>query len=235
MSDVQNRHFCAALMQDGGLHLDQERLRNHKAAVLKANMWVSGEEITIRFLEGDRGLRARVRSVAERWVAPGMANLKFVFQDNGPTDIRIAFAQGAGSWSYIGTGCRQIQEPHSTMNYGWLTPDSTADEIESVVLHEFGHALGLIHEHQNPVGGVKWNRATVIADLSGPPNNWDSATIENNMFRRYPADGVIASPVDRLSIMMYPIPSAWTLDGFETALNSKLSETDVDVIRQAYP
>jgi len=27
------------------------------------------------------------------------------------------------------------------------------------VLHEFGHALGLIHEHQNPAsGGFKWNR-----------------------------------------------------------------------------
>ncbi len=53
-----------------------------------------------------------------------------------------------------------------------------------MVLHEFGHTLGLIHEHQNPNRPINWNRAAVIADLSGPPNNWDEETIENNIFKR---------------------------------------------------
>ena len=48
------------------------------------------------------------------------------------------------------------------MNYGWLTPESAQDEVRRVVLHEFGHALGLIHEHQNPKGGgIEWNRDAV--------------------------------------------------------------------------
>jgi hypothetical protein len=34
--------------------------------------------------------------------------------------------------------------------------------------------------------------------------------------------------------MMYPIPKAWTLDGFTAAANSTLSPTDIDIIRQAY-
>lgn len=233
MADDEH-HFCAALMEEGPPHPDQERQKAHKAAVLKANMWTPGELITIRFLEGDPGLQAKVRAVAERWVAPGMANLKFVFQNAGDTDIRIAFKQGAGSWSYIGTGCRQIAEPQPTMNYGWLTPASGQAEIDRVVLHEFGHALGLIHEHQNPKQAVKWNRAAVIADLSGPPNNWNAATIENNMFRRYDKKAVIASPTDPKSIMMYPIPKSWTTDGFTAGMNSVLSPTDVDIIRQAY-
>lgn len=30
------------------------------------------------------------------------------------------------------------------------------------VLHEFGHSLGLIHEHQSPFpGGFEWNREEV--------------------------------------------------------------------------
>ena len=49
------------------------------------------------------------------------------------------------------------------MNYGWLTPDSDDDELRRVVLHEFGHALGLIHEHQNPEGGIEWNEPAVKA------------------------------------------------------------------------
>lgn len=32
----------------------------------------------------------------------------------------------------------------------------------STVLHEFGHSLGLIHEHQSPFkGGFEWNREEV--------------------------------------------------------------------------
>ncbi|WP_437321271.1 matrixin family metalloprotease [Sorangium sp. So ce385] len=41
------------------------------------------------------------------------------------------------------------------MNFGWLTLESTQADVESVVLHEFGHALGLIHEHQHPENGIK--------------------------------------------------------------------------------
>ncbi len=32
----------------------------------------------------------------------------------------------------------------------------------STVLHEFGHSLGLIHEHQSPFkGGFEWNKDEV--------------------------------------------------------------------------
>jgi hypothetical protein len=30
-----------------------------------------------------------------------------------------------------------------------------------VVLHEFGHVLGLQHEHQNPNAGIKWKLKAV--------------------------------------------------------------------------
>ena len=120
------------------------------------------------------------------------------------------------------------------MNYGWLTPDSPDDEINRVVKHEFGHALGLIHEHQNPKGGIEWNEPAVIADLSGPPNNWDEEQIRHNVLDHYPAEEVEATDVDKDSIMMYPIPKSWTLDGFSADLNSDLSQQDVEFIRGAY-
>ena len=103
-----------------------------------------------------------------------------------------------------------------------------------MVLHEFGHALGLIHEHQNPNRPIAWNRAAVIADLSGPPNEWDLPTIENNMFKRYDPAELSSTPVDPLSIMMYPIPRSWTNDGFSAGLNSALSAKDHLLIQQVY-
>lgn len=143
------------------------------------------------------------------------------------TTVRVRFLEGDPEL--------QIPAPEPTMNYGWLTPDSNDDELHRVVAHEFGHALGLIHEHQNPDTPIDWNRAAVIADLSGPPNNWDEATIENNMFKRYDPSEVSTTPTDRLSIMMYPIPASWTNDGFSADLNKELSDTDRDFIRGAYP
>ncbi len=135
---------------------------------------------------------------------------------------------------YLGTVARQIDENEPTMNYGWLTDDSTDDAVRRVVLHEFGHALGLIHEHQNPNRAIQWNRDAVINDLQGPPNNWDLETIENNMFRKYDPSLVHSSPVDAASIMMYPIPLSWTLDGFSAGLNTDLTETDKQIVREAY-
>ena len=232
----EDHRFCASVMLDGETPPDEAKLSAHKAAVLKANMWSQGDVITVRFLEGDAALQKKVMDVAKEWIKPkGPANLTFDFRTKGPTDIRIAFRQGAGSWSYNGTYCRKIPEPQPTMNYGWLTPSSPADEIRRVVLHEFGHALGLIHEHQNPKKPIKWNKPAVIHDLAGPPNNWDPATIENNMFKRYKEKEVMATPVDATSIMMYPIPKAWTLDGFHAEMNDKLSARDVQLIQNAYP
>ena len=120
------------------------------------------------------------------------------------------------------------------MNFGWLPAGTSDIELRRVVLHEFGHALGLIHEHQNPQGGIKWNEPAVIADLSGPPNKWDKATIRSNVLNHYPAQDVTAAPVDKRSIMMYPIPKAWTLDGFSAGMNGDLSQADIDFIKANY-
>ncbi len=234
MSESNERHYCSVV-------IPKPALGRSKAALLHDFKWEPGTRIRVRFLAGVPQLRARVRAVAEEWTGPGMANLRLHFLDDedegagGDADIRIAFVQGDGSWSYLGTVSRRIPASEQTMNYGWLTPDSDDDELHRVVRHEFGHALGLIHEHQNPDKPISWNREAVIADLSGPPNNWDPATIENNIFKRYDKADVTTTPTDRDSIMMYPIPATWTTDGFSVGLNRQLSATDRAFIVDAYP
>ena len=120
------------------------------------------------------------------------------------------------------------------MNFGWLTAGVSQSEARRVILHEFGHALGLIHEHQNPIDQIKWNKAAVVADLKGPPNHWDDETIEFNMFHTWPPNDINGTKLDRSSIMMYPIPASWTEDGTSVGFNNELSAIDKKFIKQQY-
>ena len=121
------------------------------------------------------------------------------------------------------------------MNYGWLTSDTSVEEIARVVLHEFGHAIGLAHEHQNVKGGIQWNKEQIYKDLSGRPNNWDRETIDHNMFERYEETIAIYSEFDPKSIMLYPIPKEWTTNGYGAGFDNKeLSENDKEFVEIAY-
>ena len=234
MAENEDR-YCMMITPESLSPEAQAALAQSKAALLNDSKWTVGSIIKVKFVGGSADLQKKVRAVAERWTAPGLANLRLNFVPGGDADIRIAFMPGKGSWSHLGTFCRRIPQDQPTMNYGWLTDASTADEIQRVVLHEFGHALGLIHEHQNPQNPIKWNEPAVIQDLSGPPNNWDLPKIKHNMFAKYDPAKVTATGVDSTSIMMYPIPKAWTLDGFSADLNSDLSPSDKALIHKVYP
>jgi hypothetical protein len=205
-----------------------------RAALEKSSKWPRGSVIKVGFLDGTPQQQALVKQYAVGWVGPGFANLKLSWSPPDEADIRISFAY-SGSWSVLGTTCKRVPKNQPTMNFGWLTPTVTAAEARRVILHEFGHALGLIHEHQNPVDSIAWNKPAVYADLSGPPNNWDQDKIDHNMFATYAPQEIEGAKLDRKSIMMYPIPASWVTDGKTAGLNADLSDADKAFIKKAYP
>ncbi len=119
-------------------------------ALLKKKLWKPGRTLHVRFLDGDPQVKAKVAAFAAEWSK--YANIHFAFDDAPNSEIRISFLQ-PGSWSYMGTDALLIPPNQPTMNYGWLTPTTGDEEYSRVVLHEFGHAIGCIHEHQNPLQG----------------------------------------------------------------------------------
>lgn len=191
--------------------------------------WKNGETINISFLEGTSAQKDFVKQWATKWT--DILNLNFNWVEKNGT-IRISFADD-GSWSYIGTEARNIDSSEPTMNFGWINED-IQDNDGSTVLHEFGHMLGLSHEHQNPDGGIQWNKPVVIKALSGPPNNWSLATIQANVFDK--VEGYTQyTHFDPLSIMLYPFPAEWTLNGFQSKHNTEISETDKEFLSKVYP
>ena len=77
----------------------------------------------------------------------------------------------------------------------------------------------------------------MIADLKGPPNFWDEATIRHNVLDKYSMDQVIGTAFDPHSIMLYAFPGTWTVSGQGTELNRELSKQDKDFVgsSQMYP
>jgi hypothetical protein len=202
------------------------------AVLLFAKKWPNDSVLRVHFMDGDPEVQAKVKDVAYTWSE--LSNIRLKFVDDPSAEIRITFTQ-PGSWSYIGTDARAIPKSQATMNFGWLTPNSSDSEYERVVLHEFGHALGLIHEHQNPEGEIPWNKEAVYEYYGGPPNNWSKEQVDVNLFQKYAHDEVRGTEFDDKSIMLYPIPNEFTHGDFEVGWNRQLSATDMEFIHDIYP
>jgi hypothetical protein len=190
-------------------------------------LWMNGSTLRVRFIGGTPAQRATAREQALWWTQH--ANLRFDFNDAPDAEIRVAFDSSDGAWSYIGTDNRGIPLNQPTMNLGFLDGGTAG--------HEFGHAIGLAHEHQNPAGGIEWNEAVVLRDLAGPPNNWDEATTRHNVLNKYRADQIRGTDFDPDSIMLYFFPGTWVKSGVGTHANEVLSAVDKAYIAsaQAYP
>ena len=194
-------------------------------------LWPGGATISVCFLEGDPAVHKRIEPIAHEWSE--YANITFNFVKGPRADIRIAFDPKGGSWSYLGVqsnGFWLFNRP--SMNYGWLKPETKEQEYRRVVLHEFGHALGLVHEHLSPSVTIPWDEAKVI-EYFRRTNGWSEKDTRFQVLNRVKADRF--TRFDRDSIMLYHFPAELTTDGSSTPWNTELSATDKQFIAQLYP
>jgi hypothetical protein len=210
--------------------------------------------------------RAYVAYICQTYVEP-YANLTFQYQldpsQQANCTIRISFNAANGSYSRIGTDSLQnwggINE---TMNLGWMdapynhtftfngvsyTTPSGFDQggypgQGTTIIHEFGHILGMIHEHQTPFSNpITWNTSLVYQIFGGPPNNWTQAEINSNIINVYSSVGMNGSNFDGYSIMKYYFPSSLLsnptpeLAAEVSRLNLTLSHCDKLWIATNYP
>lgn len=227
-----------AAVAQGARKLDAEQVAHvTRMALVASKRWGKGAVVRCRFLDGTPKMQKKVRTLCKEWERHANVTIKFVTK--APSEIRISFYADEGSWSAVGRDALNasyfpLHQP--TMNFGWVRDNSDPEEDRAVVLHEFGHALGCIHEHQGPEFGRKWNREEVMKYFRGPPNFWDDDAIVSNVLDKYPPKGILTTKYDPKSIMLYAFDGKLFSDGLgPTNENTLLSQLDRKMIKEMYP
>jgi len=238
-----------------------EHLKNAKlkAAFMKKFVWPAGSTINIYFMnkpsdnierrtaeqiqmdskdlkldplqkEVDKmsNIIEAIKRIIDERLAP-IVDLNFVYVDDiNIADIRVDFDEADGCWSYIGIDCKNPRyKGESTINFAWFDVATT--------IHEFCHALGMIHEHQNPQNNlIKWDLDAVY-NWAYTTQGWDKDTTNINIIEPAQRKEINGSEYDPYSIMLYFYPPELTSDNKGTNENLRLSPTDVIFINKLYP
>lgn len=207
-----------------------------KAVIADQARWDLGSTLVIKFLDGteDPDFLAQVENLMRTWEQ--FVNLRFEFTTDPQVvaPIRVTF-KGTGYNSYVGKGCLQITDQAAhTMRLGGLNARSRPEEVQRVVLHEFGHALGYHHEHQSPAQGIPWDKKKAM-EYYKQTQGWTEEQVEFNLFKLLDESTVLWTDYDPTSIMHYPIPKELTTNGFSVGWNTRLSALDTESASAWYP
>ena len=106
--------------------------------------------LTVEFLDGWKfeDERRLVEKAATAWALSG--NILFKFVSSGKSDIRVRFDDKKTGFWESNIGAPKGWDPEEHWNSDEHTMYLTTDLSYGTVLHEFGHALGLTHEHLSP-------------------------------------------------------------------------------------
>ena len=231
--------------------LKEPSLGQVRGVVVRSLTWKRGETIKVCFHTGTRKAQERVARIAREWMQ--YANVAFDFEENGAPrackgdnseDIKITFEDNKGWWSVPGTASRKQNPSMNLQFFGVDTPmlkngqPAPEGPIRATILHEFGHALGLLHEHQSPTANcdaeIDWDAAYKV----GAGIGWDKAQVDRNFRQLANTTELNATQVDRKSIMHYSLPPTLFKRGKESACfvaeNLELSEQDRKFIASVY-
>lgn len=220
-----------------------------KAWLPLSKLWGPAAVLRVCFLNGDIETQTFVAQTAHEWNLQG-ANIRLDFgqlaaprqcNEFSQAQIRVAFNDQHENSSWIGRDAL-VQAP------GWRSASLHLDinEIRSyggrgIVLHEFGHALGLNHEHQRPgpEGCQQQFSWPAVFDYFWENHGWSQQKTWGQVGPRDAGPAVWSNQFDPSSIMMYQFPPYVFHDGadsycFITAATDAISQGDRDVLMAAY-
>ena len=123
--------------------------------------------ITVELLRGPKdeafSRRTGIKNATDEWADAGNLRFRIIDEDDGkPSDIRVQILPEAPSAGESNVGAPELFSPEAQKAY-WRSNERTmyirSNAGYGTILHEFGHALGLTHEHLSPtfLEYFKWN------------------------------------------------------------------------------
>jgi hypothetical protein len=205
-----------------------EALESARFVYLAGTAWPN-RVITVCFWNGTKALQDYVMSYANDWTKYGA--IKFSYQTNGhnnictdansanirvsldakdPRDLYINEEDSrTGDWSYPGD--LDLDDYLVTLNLADVAKEMHDDPhwTHHAIRHEFGHALGLMHEHQRKECAGWFNFKQIAKDTG-----WtiEQAKSQVGAFPDSDLAGLgFVGPYDKKSIMQYNFAKTWLL------------------------
>ncbi len=197
----------------------------------RGKLWRVGEVLQFHFVDGTEDQKKFTRAAMDEWER--YAELTFEEVSSPDATIRISFTR-PGSWSAVGTDALGVRLDEPTMNSGYLGEPPYDDLDTATTLHDLGHALGLVHEYQNPATGDFFNKEELYKTMRRPPYNWSIQAIDEEALIKstdYPG----SRDFDNESVMNLPFPDNVFLPGMSFVQGEGLSDSDKTYIGTLYP
>lgn len=212
--------------------------------------WLPGQKLRVAFRGGNESLHQKIEGIVTE--ISSFCNLSFDFKQHGAyrtwteddtefkAEIRVCFDH-TGYFSLVGTdstnqnigdtnarvGGRPYQCSLNLGGFDYQLPASW----KGTVLHEFMHAIGFHHAHQNITGpcqdSFRWHddigytptqdvhgryiqdssgkRPGIYTYLAGHPNRWEKHKVDHNL-RTHDDSGLTPRVFDSASVMLYRFP-----------------------------
>lgn len=217
--------------------IDNEPPSTPLRIALTTKWWGSDKKkFTFSFMSTVKKAAAdKIQNFANRWKTSPCA-IEFAWtNDVNAADFRLAF-EADGYWSYIGTDCSSIAKNQHTMNLQGMGVSTFSDsEGLRVIPHEFGHALGMPHEHSRPEI-VALLDPTKTIKVFKRDQGWSEADIRAQVLTPIPQSSLHAfTAPDQTSIMCYWFTGECTKDGKPIVGGFDLSTLDKQLAAKMWP
>lgn len=183
-----------------------------RAVGLQNVFYQPGDEFTIE-IHGTPKFKSDVKNILETKVFP-YVNLNFKFvEEDGNCVIDNKWSSGGVAF-----------------NGGTRNPTvKLSNSSQFLVIHEFGHALGMQHEMRNPNIELNW----IIPALQEKYSKGD-INIFTQIVNPINLEQIRALPFDKNSVMIYPLAENTNVENVEMKPANEFTDTDKEWLALTY-